>query len=196
MGFFPETVAAKLADRTIAASLLVHMDFRETPRRIWAGYGELQAGGHTWLGTGELVQIEGLEQPIGTVAPKTTFTLSGVDATLVTMARSASDRVKDRRVTVYIQFFDVTPTDASVQPWSLLDAPYAIWSGIMDQMSYSAQGPGQRSITLSAESLWTNRRRPPYGFWTDRDQNSRFPGDRGLEQVVNLVAKTIRWPVY
>lgn len=196
MGFFPETIAAKLAGRTIAASLLVHMDFRETPRRFWFGFGDLVTGGHTWQGTGELIQLDGLESPIGTVAPKTTFTLSGIDATLVTLARNASDRVKDRRATIYIQFFDITPDDASIEPWSLLDEPFAASTWLMDQMTYTAQGPAQRGIALTAESLWTNRRRPAFGLFTDRDQNKRFPGDRGLEQVVDLVSKTIRWPVY
>lgn len=196
MGFFPATIAAKLAGREVSAALLCHMDFRLEPKRWWTGFGPLDAGGQTWLGTGELIQIDGLEQPIGTVAPKTTFQLSGIDPSLVTLARQASDRVKDRRCTVYLQFFDLTPDDASVQPWSTLDQPFAVWSGMMDQMSYSAQGPAQRSITLTAESLWTNRRRPAYGLYTDRDQNARFPGDRGLEQVVDLVNKTIRWPVF
>lgn len=195
MGFFPDTIAAKLAGRTVAASLLVHMDFRETPRRFWFGFGDLIAGGHTWQGTGEMIQIDGLESPIGTVAPKTTFTLSGIDATLVSLARNASDRVKDRRATIYIQFFDITPDDGG-EPWSLLDDPFAVSTWLMDQMTYSAQGPAQRGIALTAESLWTNRRRPAYGLYTDRDQNKRFPGDRGLEQVVDLVSKTIRWPVY
>lgn len=196
MGFFPQTIAAKLAGRTIGASLLVFMDFKDAPRRWWPGFGDLQAGGQTWQGTGELISVGGLDQPIGTVAPKATFTLSGVDSTIVTLARQASDRVKDRRVTVYIQFFDATPDSASVQPWTNLDQPFAVWSGLMDQMIYTADGPASRGITLTAESLWVNRRRPAYGLWTDRDQNARFPGDRGLEQVVNLVTKTIRWPTF
>lgn len=196
MGFFPETIAAKLAGRTVAASLLVHMDFREEDRRFWFGFGGLEAGGHTWQGTGELIQIDGLEMPIGTVAPKATFTLSGIDAALVTLARNASDRVKDRRATIYIQFFDVTPDDASVEPWSRLDEPFAVSSWLMDQMTYSAQGASERSISLTAESLWTNRRRPAFGLYTDRDQNKRFPGDRGLEQVPSLVQKQSRWPVF
>lgn len=196
MGFFPETIAAKLAGRTIGASLLAFMDFKDAPRRWWPGFGPLEAGGYTWQGTGELISVGGLDQPIGTVAPKATFQLSGIDASIVTLARQASDRVKDRRVTVYIQFFDASPDDAGVQPWTNLDQPFAVWSGLMDQMTYTADGPANRGINLTAESLWVNRRRPAYGLWTDRDQNARFPGDRGLEQVVNLVTKTIRWPVF
>ena len=196
MGFFPSTIAAELAGRTVAASLLCFMDFKDAPRRWWTGFGSLEAGGYTWQGLGELIQIDGLDQPLGTIAPKATFTLSGIDPTIVTLARNASDRVKGRRATVYIQIFDVTPDDAGVEPWTPLEAPYAISSWIMDQMTYSGQGPSQRTITLTAESLWTNRRRPAHGFLTDRDQNKRFPGDRGLEQVVDLVSKSIRWPVF
>lgn len=195
MGYFPATVAAVLASRTVAASLLCHMDFRETPRRWWLGFGPLNAGGFVWQGTGEMIAIDGLEQPIGTVAPKTTFKLTGIDAALVLLARQASGRVKDRRCTVYVQFFDITPDDASVPPWSPLDDPFAIWSGTMDRMTYDAQGPALREITLTAESFWTNRRRPAYGLFTDRDQNARYPGDRGLEQVSSLAAKQSRWPV-
>ncbi len=196
MGYFPQAIAAKLAGRTVAASLLCFMDFRVTPRRWWMGFGDLEAGGYTWQGMGELIQIDGLEQPIGTVAPKTTFQLSGVDPTVVKLAKKASDRVKDRRCRVYLQYFDITPDDASVAPWSLLDEPFAIWSGMMDQLTYSGQGPSQRGVTQSAESLWTNRSRPPFGLWSDRDQNARFPGDRGLEQVPSLVKKQARWPVF
>lgn len=189
MGFFSSTIAAHLEGREIGAALLVWMDFRENERRWWTGTGTLEAGGHEWIGTGEFISIDGLEQPIGTAAPKTTFTLSGVDTTMVQMARQASDRVKDRRCAVYIQFFDV----ATKQP---LDNYAAIWTGIMDQMSYAAEGPKNRTITLTAETLWTGRKRPPYGMYTDRDQNARFPGDRGLEQVVNLVSKQARWPIF
>jgi hypothetical protein len=188
MGFFSATIAAHLVGRKIGAALLTHAEFRENERRWWSGNGDVTLGGHDWQGTGTLIQIEGLEQPIGTAAPKTSFSVSGVDAAMVQMARQASNRVKGRRIRVFIQFWDETD-------WMPLDAPYALYAGRMDQMSYAADGPQQRTIRLSAETLWTNRRIPPYGLLTDRDQNARFPGDRGLEQVVNLLSKTIRWPV-
>lgn len=191
MGYFPETVAAKLAGRTVGASLLVFMDFRETPRRWWMGFGDLDAGGHVWQGIGTWISIEGLQAPIGTTAPKTTFTLSGVDATVIQMARQASDRVRDRRVRVYVQFFDVT----GEQDWQRLDDPFSIWTGRMDQLKYIADGPGRRTVQLTAESLWVNRKRPAYGLYTDSDQKNRFPGDRGMEQVADLVNKQSRWPL-
>ena len=195
MGFFPETIAAKLAGREVAASLLCFMDFKDTPRRWWVGFGDLPAGGHVWQGTGTMIEIDGLEQAIGTAAPRTTFTLSGVDAEVVRLARQSSARVKDRACQVFVQFFEVSTGGYQMQ-WTPLDQPYTIWSVIMDQMTFGAEGPSQRRVSLTAESIWTGRRRPAYGFYSDRDQNARFPGDRGLEQVVNLVNKTIRWPTF
>lgn len=194
---FSETVAAYLAGRSISASFLVFMDFRDAPRRWWTGTGLLVAGGVEWLGMGQLISIDGLQSSIGMSAPETTFTLSGVDADIIAQAKAGSERVKDRRVRVYIQFFHVGQgVDADAPIWGNLDAPTVVWSGKMDTIRFAADGPASRSITVTAESLWTNRNRPPYGLYTDRDQNARYPGDRGLEQVASLVSKTIRWPTY
>jgi hypothetical protein len=194
MPFFSETVTAAMAGHSIGASFLVFMDFREAPRRWWTGFGTLVAGGEEWTGLGKRVSIDGIEGQTGTAAPQVTFTLSGVDPDIVVQARAASDRVKDRRVVVYLQFFHTAPTDAGDQVHGNLDSPYAIWSGKMDQVRFTAEGPSLRTITVTAETLWASRNRPRYGLYTDRDQQGRFPGDRGLEQVPSLVSKTIRWP--
>ncbi len=194
MSFFSETVKAAMDGRGVGASLLVFMDFKDAPRRWWTGFGMLDAGGYEWTGLGKFVSVDGLGWQVGTAAPEATFTVSGVDADIVAQVRAASDRVRGRRVVVFVQFFHVSPTDAGDQVHSALDAPYAVWSGKMDQVQFSASGPSLRTITVTAETLWAGRNRPRYGLYTDRDQNGRFPGDRGLEQVTSLVSKTIRWP--
>ena len=188
MGFFNATIAAATAGRTVRASLLVFFDFVDEPTRLWMGQGTLVAGGQEWKGLGEWGSVDGLEQAIGTVAPQTTFKLSGVSPEIVTLARQSSDRVKGRNVNVYTQFFD--------EQWAPLDQPYVVWSGILDLMKYAATGPSERSVTVTAEGLWTARRRPVYSLYTDRDQKARFPGDRGLEEVPDLVTKSIIWPKY
>jgi hypothetical protein len=194
---FSATVDAYLAGRSVGVAPLVFMDFVEAPRRWWAGFGTLPTlDGNSWQGTGSLITIDGLQEDVGTVATPMTFTLSGVDAEIVTLARNASSRVKGRRVVVYLQFFDITSDNAGVAPWAPLDQPDAIKVGVMDQMRVIAEGPSSRSIIVTAEGLWTGRNRPSFGLYTDRDQKARFPGDRGLEQVSDLVNKTIRWPIF
>lgn len=185
---FSETVAAAMAGRKVLCAPLVFMDFVDAPRRWWPGFGDLVAGGQTWQGTGAMISMDGLEADYGTAANAMTFTLSGVDAEIVTLARNASDRVKGRRVYVYLQFFD--------EDWQTLDSPDVVKVGVMDQMRYIADGPSTRQVIVTAEGLWSGRNRPAYGLYTDRDQNARFAGDRGLEQIADLASKTVRWPVF
>lgn len=186
MAFFDSTLAALVDDRTVYCTPLAWFDFATTPMRLWPGAGTLTTNdSNTWSGIGEYGSIDGIEQAIAGNAPKATFTLSGVSTWLLTDAKAAASEVKNRDCIVYLQFFDDqgAPTDN----------PVAIFSGIMDQVTYSATGPSQRVVTVSAESLFTFRKRPPFGLYTDRDQNARFSGDRGLEQIPDLVNKTIRW---
>jgi hypothetical protein len=195
---FSETVDAYLEGRTIGVGLLVFMDFVDAPRRWWMGTRTLTTNDDLeWGATGDLISVDGLEADYGTAANAMSFTLSGasVDPELVNLARNASDRVKGRKVVVYLQFFDITPTDGG-QAFRPLDMPDAIKVGRMDRMRYIADGPASRRIALTAEGLWTGRNRPPFGLFTDRDQIARHAGDRGLEQVSDLVTKTIRWPIF
>jgi hypothetical protein len=188
MALFPATISAWLAGNTVSAALLIFLDFENDPMRLWTGFGDLiTTDGNTWRGIGQMTQIEGLTASIGMAAQPLKFTLSGVDSTIVALAAAEADRVRDRRCVVYLQFFDPD----TLQP---LDAPAAVKTGVMDQLSFEAPSAIERVVSLTAEGNWTNRKRPVFSLLTDRDQNWRFPGDRGLEQVADLVNKTIRWP--
>ena len=96
-----------------------------------------------------------------------------------------------RPITVFLQFFDPS-TDAAIED------PKSIWSGLMDSMreTYSNGDDGPvRTITLTAETLFQDRARPPYGAYSDADQKARYAGDKGCERVALLVNKRIDWPV-
>ena len=186
MPFFPETIAEAARQPTVRVALLLSFAFASGTQRYWTGFGPLDAGGNLWQGSGDLIQVDGLSAPTGTVAAPTTVSISGVDPDFVTAARNASDEVKGRALKVFLQFF--------TEDWQPLDNPVLIWSGVMDQMQYSAEGQHTRAISLSAEGIWAGRNRPPFGLLTSADQKARYPGDRGLDRTADLVQKTIRWP--
>lgn len=188
MSFFSATVQAALAGTTVRASNLVFLDFVSAPMRIWPGFGPLVAGGETWSGTNDLLSVSGIETPIGGTAPETTLTLSGVRPELVSAALDASSEVKGRTAIVYLQFFD----DA----WQPLDAPYAVMTGLMDRISIKATGPETRQVNVNVEWLFTRRAISPFGYLSDRDQKSLYPGDRGLEQMPAMQNKSVPWPIY
>lgn len=180
----PLTVSELASGHRVRVATLFAMDFSSGTQRFWDGVGYLQADGHDWLGFGQLISVSGLEQSRGLGAPQTTFTLSGVDDNLIAIAVNSAAEVTGNPVTVYLQFL----SSAGVP----LDDPIAIWAGTMDTLSFSA-GVKDQSITLTAETLFVDRTRAPYGYYSDTDQRARWPLDRGLEFTASLIFRTVNW---
>jgi hypothetical protein len=191
MSLFPDTIKAALGGRTVRASFLVLFDFVTEPMYIWTGAGSIDTGGHTWKGLGNFGSITGLEQAINGEAPETTFTLSGIDSTIVSVARDEFEsEAKDRLAKVLLQFHNYEDD----RPLELFDEPYAIWAGRIQTARFELQGPAKRTISVAAESLFSLRSRPNFSQYTDSDQRSRFSGDRGFEFVTSLTNKVVTWP--
>lgn len=187
MAIFGPAVLAALAGRSIAAVPLVFFDFLSQPMYLWQGHGQLVAGGQTWAGTGDLGTLDGVNSAISDAAQAVTFTLSGVTPAIQGLALSAQSRVRGRTIIVYVQFFDATQMTA-------LGDLLSVWSGVMDVMTFAAQGPASRSITLTAEGDNADRRRPRFGLLTDADQQARYPGDTALRFRPAMRFKTLRQP--
>ena len=117
-------------------------------------------------------------------APVATFKLSGVDDNLIAIAVNSASEVTGNPCTVYLQFL----SSAGVP----LDDPIAIWAGTMDTLTFQA-GVKDQAITLTAETLFVDRVRAPFGLYSDTDQRARWPGDRGFEFVASLIFKTVNW---
>ena len=188
MSYFPATVAAALAAREVRLARLVEMDFADGVGRFWeGGVGTLVAGGQTWLGTGELGAISGIESALGGTAPEVKLTLSGIASRFVAEMMQAETNVKGRDLTISVQFFD--------QDWIALDQPYAVFLGLMDVMSGKVT-PTKATIDVSVESLFARRSRPVYGYLSDRSQQGLFPGDTGLHNMSAMRLASPFWPVF
>lgn len=191
MPFLSATQAAIAAGHTVRLAVLCEFDFVGGAGRYWLGFGPLlTADGRRWEGTGALGKIEGLDVPVGTTAPKTTFTLSGVDARAAALVRQQGAAVRGRDVRVLLQFYQETGGEIV-----RFDAPVEAWSGEMDLPRYDALGGGKFAVSVAAEGPWAARNKPPFGFYTDTDQQRRWPGDRGLELMASLPGKVVNWPV-
>lgn len=186
--YLTETVRALLAGRTVTYAILVFFDFRTTPMRVWPGFGPLRtADGHVWQGNGEIGTIEGLGRSYDGQAEQTTFTMSGVDPSLLGRVNNEREEVEGRDVTVFLQFYD----EDSV----LLDAPYADYFGVMDQMSYTVGG-GTATIKVTAEWIFAQQDLPPPLYQlSDRTQQILFPGDLGMQRYSSINFKRAIWPI-
>lgn len=187
MGYFPSARATDLKKNLVRADLLVMFDFASGAMRLWQGFGTLHTlDGNDWAGIGELGQIGDLESTIAGNAPQATFTLSGVNPSILAEAMNTSDEVYGRDVNVYLQFFD--------EGFAPLDNPYVAWAGTMDVM-HVKQTVETCTIELTAESIFFRRSLPPLGYLSDRDQRRFYPDDHGLAIMPGMVARTVLWPV-
>jgi hypothetical protein len=186
-GYFPDTIAAILAGRTVRCDFLVFLDFLTTPMRVWQGFGTLHTlDGNDWKGIGQLGKIGDLESSIGGSSPLSTFTLSGVDADILAAALNEDEEINNRDINVYMQFFD--------ENFTPLDNPYVIWAGLMDRLRVK-QNVETITVELSAETIFARRALAPLGNLGDREQQQFFPGDTGLSGIPSLMSKVAIWPV-
>lgn len=202
MSFFPETVARHLAGGKVEAANLVLFDFTTQPMRVWQGGGQLTTNdGSQWMSVGSFGGMSGIEQAVNGQAPEATFTLSGIDETILGLALDDFEgEVRGRRVTVLLQFFGVEDA-ADPGNQRCLDLPVPVWSGRMLRPSFTID-PGDAiraatmEFTVSAESIFSLRSRPRWATYTDRDQQARFEGDKGFQFVSTLQNKVVTWPDY
>jgi hypothetical protein len=180
-----------LRNGDIAEAVLCFMDFSTGAKRWWTGFGDLVHAGYTWEGKGDAIDIGDLTSSYQMSADPITFTFAATTE-MILRVRNSTTQVRGRSVIVYSQLFLANPTDGS-QPWQPLGSPMALFSGLMGPMKYSSKAATSKSISLQCEGLWTRRNAPPRGLWTDRDQQARYPGDKGLERVQIYTDYEIRW---
>jgi len=201
MAFFSPAEAALLALGTVRVATLVDLEFGGTPPEggpvyIWNGFGTRTFAGRTYLGAGDLGQIDGLEEARLPVSHQVTFTLSGVPdspADILAKVLEATDIVQGRLAVVSLQLFDGA--------WAAAGAPIPIYFGVMMPPRVTREAAtettgARRTLVLPTENLFFGRGRPAAGRYTDREQQTRYPDDRFCEYTAQLVNMTINWPDY
>jgi hypothetical protein len=192
VGFFTSDQIDAMMETTVRAATLV--DFQlDTPQYIWNGFGDLSASSHTYKGVGAILQINGLSQDRGAASQQFTIVLSGVDSNTIAATISESDLVQGKIAVVSMLLRD----DA----WQAIGNPIPIRFGIcgIPRVTHNpavGQDGADRSVSLDVENLFYGRSRPPAGRYTDRDQQTRFSGDRFFERVSLLQNRSVVWPNY
>lgn len=191
---FEPAIEAQLDGRVVMAAALVELGLDPNPIRLWNGNGLLvtQVGApdeREWEGLGGLGTIEEIGQATNGASPTQSIALSGIDPRISSLATGPSADYYGAIVRIYLQWFD--------EDWQVLGDPVAISVRLLDRLRAArhARDDGQivRTVTAKTESPLSLRRRPPFAYFTDRDQKRRHSGDRGFEHV-STVERTITFP--
>jgi hypothetical protein len=178
------SVATALAQPTVGLILFVEMLFDASPLRVCSAGYDVQWGGNTWNGLGQLGTIEEVREGEGGEVTGLAFQLSGVPSSLIAIA--LGEKYQRRVVNVYVGFLDL-PTHG------ILADPVLEWSGLMDAMAVVDEA-GTATIRVTAENELYDFARPAPIYWTDEDQQKLYPGDTGLRFAKQLSDRAIVWP--
>lgn len=167
-----------LDDSVVYPFFAIDIDFSSEPLYIWSGYGDLTIGSKTYLGAGQLLNVSSVEETTEIEAKGATLTLSGIPSSFLSLA--LAEPYQGRECRIYFGMTD-NPSDY-----------IEIFAGELDQMNISEEA-STSTIAVTAENVLIKLERPVVRRFTNEDQKSRFPLDKGLEFVASLQDKEIFW---
>jgi hypothetical protein len=172
---------------------------------FWTGLGNLTTGGITYVGTGQFLSISDLEETAEISAKGAAISLSGIPSNLISLALTEPYQGRKCKIMfgaidanrVYLQQEDgsyilredggrIDITEGDVTP------VVELFTGYVDQMTISEQ-PETSTIAIAVESRLIDLERVRVFRYTDQNQKSRFPNDKGLEFVEDLQDKQFNW---
>ena len=167
---------------SLSPAFFVEMDFSSGFVRAWSGIGTLVWDSRTWLGVGNLGQIEPLSETQDFVANGANLKLSGIPSDLISVA--LGEQYQGRSASIYLGLFDASG--------ALIADPTILYAASMDTMEINEDGETS-TITVRIESQAVSLKRSREWRYTHEDQQIDYPGDLGLEYIVGLQDKELVW---
>jgi len=198
-----QTTLNLLDDSVIYPFFAVELLFDgEEVLRLWTGQGTLVYQGVSWFGTGNLLQIDTIEETSEIAAKGATVTLSGVPSEVLSLA--LSEPYQGRQAKIYFGTFSKGQLLQEDFAYILLQDGGKIFledrktdltevfAGYMDQMNIE-ESEGGSIVTLTIENKLIDLERPRTARFTSAYQKSIFAGDLGLVFVEDLQTKEVVW---
>ena len=175
------SMLAAVEASNIRAALLLEMVFDSGTVRINSLAYNLDWDGETWLGGGDLARVSAAEEGEEIQAYGMTFTLSGVQPALLSIA--LNEDVQGRAVRMWLAAFDAN--------YQIIADPYLVYRGRMDTMRVVAGA--EATISLTCEGRLADFARARVRRYNNEDQQMVHDGDRFFEYVPSLVNRSLWW---
>ncbi|MDD2870241.1 hypothetical protein [Neomegalonema sp.] len=187
--YFTPAQAELLAGASVRMIRFLRLDFASETVRLCDAAQAVHAGGHLWSGLGGWIQADAPPPTAGLDATPRRFTLSpGAHARLDLSGVLWSEaEVAERPVWEGVGLY--------LEDWSLVGDLATIYVGRMHRPELDYDQRTAR-VVLTCEGLFADRARPLDQLMSDRSQQARYPGDRGLAHLVPLRNKTVTWPAF
>lgn len=179
---------------TLRHAFFVKFDFGSGPYYVWQGYRPIRIGGIRWEPVGPNATVQQVEDAVSDNVPSITLSVSGVDASLLSLALSETDEIRLRLAYIFDQYFD-----ENWQPTGSM-ASYAVIRMDTLKITNTANQDGSRDqvIAITGEHFLTNGPCPPAGRYSSADQWTRMGNNSDLyfEYMAINQNRRQRWPTY
>ena len=171
-----------VANTVVRPFLLVELEFN-SPIYMWSGYGDLTHDGATYIGVGELLGINPIEESQDLGAKGIMINLSGINGTTL-LNKALTEEYQGKEVEVKLGLFDSTG--------DIHNTPVTIFKGFMDVLAID-EGGETSTITLSVENKLIQLGRSKVRRYNSEDQRAEHATDKGFDFVESIAEKDIEW---
>lgn len=161
---------------------LIKGEFDSGDLNFWTGYGEITWNSDIYTGSGTLLNINEVSETQELVANGVDLSLNGIPSSLVSLA--LSEDYQGRPLSIWFGALDSNG--------AVVSDPTLVFKGKMDIMVID-DNADDAIITVSCESDLIGLRDSKERRYTDEDQKSEYPNDRGFEFVSTSQDITLTW---
>ena len=144
--------------------------------------GEISWGGDTYVGAGDIGGISPVDEDTELARSTLQLSLRGLPTDLISVV--GNEHYQGRPATLYLGYLDQSTRQ-------LVADPVIVYKGRMD--TATTQVGQELTVSLTVESRFAAWDRPLIRRYNNADQQSRYPGDRGLEFVEQTTEKQLYW---
>ena len=182
-----EELAGAIRAQTVALVLLYHADFPDVqvygctlPCAVEAGQAVpvLSWNNQSWMGFGDLIQIDPVQESTGSGADTLSVTVSGLDEPFYTPVKLGA--FHGRSAKMWLGALDLTSQ-------TMIGEPYLLYEGLMDAATITDDGKSA-AINLTLVDEMSDQLKARSWQYTHEDQRTLYPNetDKGLEFVPAL----------
>lgn len=177
------TLVEKIRAGLVARHVFVRLDHSQGELFLWDGIGEFVFGGNTYRGVGGLGQIGGVSDSLDVQNHEVLCTLNGVSLPALLETDTS---IENRAAQIAVLWIEENGT---------VIASETVFVGTGDVLRLKMDTENKQ-LTAKLKAPLAEWRAPPLAFYTDAEQQRRYPGDTGFSTVKGLEGATVAgWSV-
>ena len=173
----PAALLTALAQPEVQPYYAVEFLFDAAPVRLWTGHGNRTVAGNTYLGAGDLLNIQGMSEVADLSAKSITISLSGIGGELVSLALQEPYQRRTCRI-----YFGTTNISDVVE----------VFSGSINTMPIEDSGETS-VIATTIDSKLVETEKSSNRRYTSENQKARYAGDTFFDYVGAIQDAEIVW---